>query len=469
MSRLRNLNLRRRIALAVGLTAAVITLIFGATSWVFTVSNLEAASNEDLRSAATVVEQVLDRPRPADGDQEFGPFGGDDIFDDDTGPDFLQLQLLTADGSPLRDGGIPVSEEAREVIGNPGRELFEDIEIDDREMRVLTVGITTDGDGDGADVAAIQVAQDVTDIVEGLRRARVASLVIGALAGIVAATLAWLLSRQLVAPVKAVADAADRLRLDQDLPDRLDGEGDDDLGRLVSSFNEMLDELRSSRLQQERLVADVGHELRTPLTSLRVKTEFLQSQPDLPPAERQRLLDGSVTELEALTTLVQELLALATDGAPSEEEPVLTELSELVHDHVAAFRSTSGRSVTVTATPGMVETRPNQVRRALSNLLTNADKYSPPGRPIDVTLTGSRLEVRDYGPGIPESDRVRVFDRFHRGAQHQSIDGSGLGLAIVAAIAEANGGVTWIRDPEAGEGERGEGAVVGFTVGPTAS
>lgn len=470
-SMLSRLSLRQRIAVAVGLSSFLLTVMFGGTSWAFAISNLEEASDDDLRTAARVVEQIIDQqPTAVDGVPLPGPFG-EGAFDDGTGTGYRQLQVLAADGSVLGGDNLPVSDEAAALFGEPDTELFEDVEINGRRLRVLTVGI----DGDAAapnGPAAIQVAQDVTDLVEGLRRARVGGLVIGILSGLAAALLAWLISGRLVAPVKSVADAADRIRLDQELPDRLEANGlgadssgsKDDLGRLVNSFNGMLDELRSSRAKQERLVADVGHELRTPLTSLRVKTEFLQSQPNLPAEDRQRLVDGSVTELESLTSLVQELLALATDRAPTEEAPVLTELSELVATQVADFRSTSGRTVNVDAASGVVETRPKQVRRALSNLLTNAHKYSPTDQPIDVTVSGSRIEVRDYGPGIPEVERVRVFDRFHRGTQHQSIEGSGLGLAIVAAIAEANGGVTWIRDPEVGEG-----VVVGFTVGPTVS
>jgi signal transduction histidine kinase len=119
--------------------------------------------------------------------------------------------------------------------------------------------------------------------------------------------------------------------------------------------------------------------------------------------------------------------------------------------------------VTLETTPGVVETRPKQVVRALSNLLINADKYSPPGSPIVVRQQGPRIEVRDHGPGIPTEDRERVFDRFYRGRAHQSIEGSSLGLAIVEAVARANGGAVWAAEPADGE----PGAVVGLRVGPT--
>jgi two-component system sensor histidine kinase MprB len=98
-----------------------------------------------------------------------------------------------------------------------------------------------------------------------------------------------------------------------------------------------------------------------------------------------------------------------------------------------------------------VEGVPDRLARALNNLLDNAVKHSPAGAPVEVTLRGGRLEVRDHGDGIPAADLDHVFDRFHRGANARDRHGSGLGLAIVRQVVEAHGGTVTARNaPDGG-------------------
>ncbi len=104
----------------------------------------------------------------------------------------------------------------------------------------------------------------------------------------------------------------------------------------------------------------------------------------------------------------------------------------------------------------MVSVRPHMIERAISNLIDNALKYSPAGSPVELTVSGGRLEVRDRGPGIADVDRPLVFDRFYRAVEARTEPGSGLGLAIVRQIVERPGGRVWA------ENHPGGGAVVGF-------
>ena len=465
-------NLRRRIAVAVGLFTAVAVVIFGASVWIVVGYNLTNAVDNDLRATAELLRAI--------GQDGFEDRGGDaDQSDNDgvptIGPGSAELELLTAaEGRPpipfvqLLDptgavqeldngfGRFEVSDGAMAVALGEADEHTELVTIEERAVRLLTVQVDDDRLG------ALQIGTDVTNMRDGFRRARIGTILAGLAAGLGAAVMAWLFSRRLVAPVRAVAEAAERLRSDKELPERLTGEGPDELGHLITSFNALLDDVSDSRTQQRRLVADASHELRTPLTSLRLKIEFIQSEPDLETDKRQRLVTGAVADLKSLGDLVSELVELASEGA-TKEQPVLTELGQLVQGESDRFAATSGRRVEVSTTSGVIETRPKQITRALTNLLVNADKYSPADQPISVRQDGPRIEVRDYGEGISEDDRDRVFDRFYRGRAHQSIEGSGLGLAIVESLAKANGGRTWIADPDDG----GAGTVVGFTAGPT--
>ncbi len=469
-------NLRRRLTLAVGIFTAVAVTLFGATVWVVVGYNLSAAVDNDLRATAELIQAIGesgfdDRNRDSND-------GSDGAGIPATGPNLEELSRLPAgEGRPpipyvqvldetgtvqVGDGGIgrlPVSEQARAVAFGTSDEHVEFIDVDNRSVRLMTVSL----DGNQGR-AALQIGTDVTNMRDGLRRARVGTLLAGLAAGLGAAAMAWLFSRRLIAPVRAVAEAADRLRSEGELPERLAGEGPDELGHLITSFNALLDDVSDSRSRQRRLVADASHELRTPLTSLRLKIEFIQAEPDLPLDERQRLVAGAVADLRSLGDLVSELAELAAEGATG-EQPVLTDLGGLVEAEVARFAATSGRRVDVSTSSGVIETRPKQITRALTNLLINADKYSPADQPIEVSQIGPRIEVRDHGDGIAIEERERVFDRFHRGRAHQSIEGSGLGLAIVESMARANGGETWIADPDDG----GAGVVVGFTAGPTDS
>ncbi|MEM8924284.1 MAG: HAMP domain-containing sensor histidine kinase [Actinomycetota bacterium] len=453
-------SLRRRIALAVGLLTSLSVIVFGVTSWLLVANSLASAVDDDLRQVVGAIQRVGSVPSPADFTDGTDPRADDgvdfdELFPDGDRPSLPYFEVFRSDGT-LLFGELPVTDTSQAVSRGEQDEAFETVRLDDdRTVRLLTVAVD-----DVPQIGAVRIGLDTTNITDGLRQARFATAVAAVIAGLLAALLAWLSAGRLIAPVTAVADAAEHLRRDDDLPERLEGEGDDELGRLISSFNALLDDLRRSRKQQRRLVADASHELRTQLTSLRVKTEFIQTSPSLPADERQRLLDGAVTDIGALTELVNELVALASDGA-NPERSRLVDLAEVVEASVEQFRLTSGRTVELHTSPGMVETQPRQVARAVTNLLGNANKYAPEG-PIVVTQNGPRIEVRDHGPGIDVDDRDRVFDRFYRGRAHQSIEGSGRGLAIVESVAKSNGGRSWVTDP----GDGGPGVVVGFSAGP---
>ena len=218
----------------------------------------------------------------------------------------------------------------------------------------------------------------------------------------------------------------------------------------------MLSALASSRAQQRRLVADAGHELRTPLTSLRTNIDLLSRASELPAADRAEALADARLELEELSALVAELLDLAADAPP--EASVGLRLDEIVGEVVERFRRRTGREVTLEAAPTPAAGKPIGLARAVSNLLDNAHKWSPPGGKIEVRVEGGRVEVRDHGSGIDPADLPRVFERFFRSAAARGTPGSGLGLAIVQQTAEEHGGRAFAANAPGG------GALVGFEI-----
>ena len=179
--------------------------------------------------------------------------------------------------------------------------------------------------------------------------------------------------------------------------------GDDELGRLATRFNEMLEALERSVGAQRRLVADASHELRTPLTAVRTNLDLLR-EGKLPADEAQRALDESSVELDGLTTLVADLVELAR----GEERKLRVEdvhLDDLVATVVERAKSRAPQMTFVTSlAPAQVSADPVLLERAISNLIDNAVKWSPAGGPVEITVRGGEVVVTDHGPGIAEED-----------------------------------------------------------------
>lgn len=386
------------------------------------------------------------------------------------------LQVVDEDGEALRPAGqdaLPVSGADRAVAAGEVDVVLRDVTLDGATQRMITVPIPDVEAGPrfgpprpaatpsatGAGMRALQMAESreaLDDSLAGLRR----SLVLVALLGIGGAALAGMVvARRALRPVGRLTEAAEHVAATQDLDASISVERQDELGRLAAAFNEMLAALDQSRRQQQQLVTDASHELRTPLTSLRTNVELLQRAGDLPADERGRIVDDAVQELEELSTLVAELVDLATDsrrGSEAWEEVRLGAVADRVAER---WRRRRPGPIDVTADQSVVGGNPVLLERALANLVENAAKWSPEGAPIDVVVAGGRVSVRDRGPGIDLADRSRVFDRFYRSPGSQDRPGSGLGLAIVQQISEAHGGEVFVDDPA-----DGPGVVVGFAL-----
>jgi two-component system sensor histidine kinase MprB len=191
---------------------------------------------------------------------------------------------------------------------------------------------------------------------------------------------------------------------------------------------------------QRQLVADASHELRTPVTSLRTNIEILQQAEDMSSDDRARLLNDVVEQIEELTLLMNDLIDLARGEEPRADAEDMR--LDLVVGEVVdrARRHAPSTPLHVQLEPTVVLGVPARLQRAISNLIDNAIKYSPPGEPVEIELHGQELTVRDHGSGIAAEDLPHVFDRFYRGAEARGRPGSGLGLAIVRQVADQQGG-----------------------------
>ena len=364
-------------------------------------------------------------------------FGGVAVF----------TQLVRRDGSvitpPETSGELPVSDLALAAArGQTKDSFFEDAQVQGTHVRVLTIPL-----GGGY---AVQVARSLEEVDRILGPIR--SWLIGiALIGIaLAAGLGLLVARAVLAPVQRLTRAAEDVSETGDLSQRIDARGKDELSRLAATFNTMLGALEDSARAQRQLVSDASHELRTPLTSLRTNIEVLARDEALPPQDREQLLRDVTEQLTEMTALIAELVELARgDLAPADPEDVRLDL--VTADAIERTRrNRPGVSFKPELAESMIRGVPATIERAVSNLLDNAAKWSPPDGEIEVKVRDGELTVRDHGPGIDEEDLPYVFDRFYRAPTARGMPGSGLGLAIARQVAEANGGSVTAERPDGG-------------------
>jgi two-component system OmpR family sensor kinase len=347
---------------------------------------------------------------------------------EDTSPYDFQVQIWAPDGAQIfRSNGATLPSQA--VLG------FSDLSIDGARYRVYSLQTQEH---------TIQVAQDLDARQARARRLALrAALPVALLGPLLMMAVGWLISRSL-APVERMRRQVAARPADDLSPLPAVGLPQEVLP-LVDELNLLFERVRLAFTAHQQFVADAAHELRSPLTALKLQAQALRRAPD--DATRQaaiaRLNDG----IERTIQLVSQLLALAREEgerAPAAQWQRI-DLRDLARQAVAdVLPQAQARRIDVglvTADPVWVRGQLEPLHILLRNLLDNAVKYSPDGGQVDVALSAEPepcLTVEDSGPGIPEAERERVFDRFYRVAGAQGA-GSGLGLAIVRAIAARHG------------------------------
>jgi two-component system, OmpR family, sensor histidine kinase MprB len=257
---------------------------------------------------------------------------------------------------------------------------------------------------------------------------------------LLAGLLGYAISRSALRPIERFVARTERVTSELEHPARLEDADALELRRLANSFNQTLDALESSIESQRQLVADASHELRTPIAALRSNIQIFLESDRLPQADREGLQESILAELDELTQVVADVLELARGSAPTTRlEPI--ELDTFVREAVERTqRRAPDLRLTLELEPTVIVNNADRVGRAITNVVDNARKWSPPDGEIEITLRDRVLSVRDHGPGFDERDLPHVFDRFYRADNARRMPGSGLGLAIVKQAAQAFGG-----------------------------
>jgi two-component system OmpR family sensor kinase len=251
---------------------------------------------------------------------------------------------------------------------------------------------------------------------------------------------------------------------------------DDEVGELARTLEEMLRSLDAAREERENVmqrqrefVADASHELRTPLTSVLANLELLQASLGSPgQAEDREIVDSALRSSKRMGRLVSDLLLLARADAGRLDTHQRINLADVAGDAAAEVAPLMGdrRLLVDNDRPLRVDGSRDELHRMVLNLLDNAIRHTPPGSCVELSLReegdAAVVEVGDDGPGIPESMRAGVFDRFVRGegpADRSRGTGTGLGLAIVKKIVEDHGGHLELNDAPA-DFHGGRGAMI---------
>ncbi len=268
----------------------------------------------------------------------------------------------------------------------------------------------------------------------------------GVIAAIVALVLVRFVARGLTTPLREMAEATQAMSRG-DYTRRVTETSRDEIGALARSFNRMAAELAETDRVRRDLVANVSHELRTPLTALQATLEnIIDGVATADPSTLQTML-AQVERLGRLVTQLLDLSRLEAGTVPLDRQDFAV---EPVLAHAVREQKLNAPDVDIAMT---VEERdlaadgdPERVHQVVANLLENAVRHSPAGSAIEVrarrSASGVTIEVSDEGPGIPEDDADRVFERFSRSdaARATRDGGAGLGLAIARWIVDLHGG-----------------------------
>lgn len=361
------------------------------------------------------------------------------------------VEVLDAQGnvvawsSNLSGGGLSIPSDTRTLARQKGGS-----HASINGLRVAVVPISPN-----QDLGFAAVAEPLSVIDEALRRVRRDFFAGVPLILFLATAGGYFLALKSLSPITSMNRQVQRITA-ENLSSRLNVTNErDELGRLTTTINELLERLESSFKEQQRFVADASHELRTPLAILRGEADVALEKQRGPEEYRQslRLINE---EAERLSRIVEDLFILAR--RPIDARVVVKERVDLVRmvgDCVRAAQVLADRknlSLKLHAATALSVTGDDDLlKRMILNLLDNAVKYTPEGGAISVELMrqngNARVVVQDTGIGIPEKDQAHVFDRFYRvdKARSRALGGAGLGLSIVQWIVKVHGGTVSVQ------------------------
>lgn len=443
--RLPDLQIRVRIALAIFAVATSLLVLMSAAVYVAFDRQLLASLDDSLRLRAesnrTFVNLAQSPPRLS--------ITGDPGLARSEGTAVLRLYdaagALLSDASPEAGSG-PGERPVVLQAAARGTEIFKTVELDSNEpYRMLFSPLFTGGTLTGVLVTGLELSR-VTDPIGILR---LSLMVAVPLTSLLLGLGGYWIARRALRPVSEMTSAANQIT-SGDLTRRIPATvSQDELGRLGSTLNSMIERLSETMERERRFTSDASHELRTPLTSIETSIDVTLSQ-YRSPAEYQRVLGVIRGQARRLSALTRQLLLLSRlDAKAVRGEFTEIELNGFLEAIAESFRESHPHAtVELERAPAPLDIRGEieLLARAFTNVLENAAFHAGPSVAIQISASHGPgktavVNIRDNGPGVPVEIAGEIFQRFRRGDESRHAAGSGLGLAIVQAIVEAHGGV----------------------------
>jgi signal transduction histidine kinase len=380
------------------------------------------------------------------------------------------LEVLLAPSDTAEATSIFHALAEKALTGQNSREIL-------RLGQTRSLAITSPLSVDGEIIAAFVLSHPLRDLESVFYNLWLRLSISAGISLVLTGIISLIFARNIQNPVQQLRAASEHLRKG-DYAYPLPFDRKDELGDLSRTFDTMRKQLEFTEKQRTRFLSDVAHELRTPLTSIKGLIETLQDGAVEDPNVRDRFLASIERETNRLIRLTKDLLTLTraeVEGFTLQRQSV--DLAELLQDLLTQFeveieRKSIKLDLHVFLGTNVVPVDKDRLGQVFVNLLDNALRFAPEKSRISLsidTVTFSKLpaecsstlltpepgthwalvSVTDEGPGIPEKDLPRIFDRFYRvdEARDRVRGGSGLGLPIAKAIVEAHGGCMWIESP----------------------
>ena len=442
------MTLRNRVSVAAAVGVLIVVAAVSSVLYLFYAASLRSRVDATLVDAAQQASSVAQRIKQA------GAAASQSVSDlsNPVTVGSVELQLFSGPvgvGQPTEFGPL----DSRDVAVAEGAQppYFSNADVGGHQFRVYTAAMPG-----GANGALVRTSRAADADNSALRNAALLLAGLTVAAAGVTYGAARLTAGRILRPIGELTAAAEHVTQTRDLTARLrsTGRGDDgtndEVGRLSSSFDTMLVALHDSVTAQRQLVADASHELRTPLTSLTTNLDLLEDGAGLADPQAPALVRAAREQAAELDQLISDLLDLARyhESTPH-RETVRVDL--LTDQAVHRLRKRLPHAIIdAQLRPCLVRVDPAAVDHAISNLVDNAIKWSPPGTAVRVVVENGRVSVSDHGPGIAHEDLSHIFERFYRAPHARGMPGAGLGLAIVGSVAQANGGTVEVRTGSGG-------------------
>jgi two-component system, OmpR family, sensor kinase len=442
--------IRGRIALFGAGVVALAVLIFSSLVYVLVERSLVTQQDQALQARGTEVLRQLESPRG------FRPSPFSLTIDIGKSSEIFEEIILTGPGQVYSGGKVDGSDPIwpttllQSAPFDHGNIVNARAENGGPLMRVYVRQLSSPTGPAGYLVVGRSLS-GIESQLSGLRLFLVAG---GLLSLIAAGAASWLVAGRALRPLDAMASTAEDIGRTQDLSRRLpESSPDDEVGRLQRSFNQMLRQLEDAyhRLQsalvaQRRFVADASHELRTPLTTIRGNVGLLLKRDDIAMDDRVAALNDIAGESERMSRMVQDLLTLARADAGYHLDKTNIDLLPIVQEvsRQAQILQPSRRIELLDSVPAPMQGNSDAIKQLLWILVDNAFKHTREDGRIELRLANGnrtvRLAVADDGPGIPNEDLERIFERFYQSDAARAGEGTGLGLSIAGWIAQEHGG-----------------------------